>query len=268
MLLGLGCNVPAIMAARTIEDERSRIITILSAPYISCSARLPVYVLMAGIFFPQNAGTVVFAMYLLGIVVAVLSALILRKTMLRSEGSPFIMELPPYRLPRLRDTAGQMWDRGSMYLRKAGTFILLGSIVVWALASLPWGVEYGSEASYAGALGHAIEPLVAPLGFDWRIAVALVFGFLAKEIVVGSLGVLYSAEEGDAMNEAIGSSMTAPAALGLMSFVLLYTPCLAALGTIWKETGSWKWTLFSVAYSLTLAYVMSFVIFRVFTLVM
>jgi ferrous iron transport protein B len=268
MLLGLGCNVPAIMAARTIEDERSRIITILSAPYISCSARLPVYVLLAGIFFPQNAGTVVFAMYLLGIVVAVLSALILRETMLRSEGSPFIMELPPYRLPRLRDTAGQIWDRGSMYLRKAGTFILLGSIVVWALASLPWGVEYGSEASYAGALGHAIEPLVAPLGFDWRIAVALVFGFLAKEIVVGSLGVLYSAEEGDAMNEAIGSSMTAPAALGLMSFVLLYTPCLAALGTIWKETGSWKWTLFSVAYSLTLAYVMSFVIFRVFTLVM
>ncbi|MBI0583712.1 MAG: ferrous iron transport protein B [Methanomassiliicoccus sp.] len=268
MLLGLGCNVPAIMAARTIEDEKSRVITILTAPYISCSARLPVYVLLAGIFFPHHAGTVVFGIYLLGIVVAILSALLFRKTVLKGEGSPFIMELPPYRLPRLRDTVGQMWDRGYMYLKKAGTFILLGAVIVWALASFPWGVEYGSEASYAGALGHILEPIVAPLGFDWRIAVALVFGFLAKEVVVASLGVLFAAEDEDALTEAIGDSMTAPAALGLMSFVLLYTPCLAALATIWKETRSVRWTAFSVAYSLVLAYVVSFVIFRVFTLIL
>lgn len=263
MLLGLGCNVPAIMAARTIEDERSRIITILTAPFVSCSARLPVYVLLAGVFFSGNAGTVVFGLYLLGIGVAIFSALLFRRTLLKSEGAPFIMELPPYRLPVLKGTLIHMWDRGSMYLRKAGTVILFGAVIVWVLASLPWGVEYGSAASYAGALGHVLEPLVAPLGLDWEVAVALVFGFVAKEIVVGSLGVLYGAEEGEGLEEAIGDSMTAPAALGLMTFVLLYTPCLAAMGAIWKETGSWKWTLFSVAYSLILAYLVAFIVFQV-----
>jgi len=190
MLLGLGCNVPAIMATRSIEDRKSRLITILSAPYISCSARLPVYILFAGIFFPRDAGTVVFGMYLLGIGVAIFSALLFRRTLLRIESAPFVMELPPYRAPTFKGTVLNMWEKGSMYLRKAGTLILFGSLVVWMLASFPWGVEYGGEASYAGMLGHALEPLMAPLGFDWRIAVALVFGFLAKEIVVGALGVL------------------------------------------------------------------------------
>ena len=263
MLLGLGCNVPAIMATRTIEDEKSRLITILSAPYISCSARLPVYVLLAGIFFPDNAGTALFLLYLLGIVVAVASALLFRHTILKSESSPFIMELPPYRLPRLKNTVLQMWDRGSMYLRKAGTFILAGAVIVWLLASLPWGVEYGSEESYVGAIGHFLEPLLAPLGFDWRIGVALVFGFIAKEIVVGSLGVLYGAVEGAGLEEAIALSMTAPSAAALMVFVLIYTPCVAALATIRKETGSWKWTLFSVAYSLILAYIAAFIVYQV-----
>jgi ferrous iron transport protein B len=263
MLLGLGCNVPAIMASRTIEDPKSRLITILSAPYISCSARLPVYVLFAGIFFPSNAGTVVFGMYLLGIVVAIFSALIFRHTILKGEGTPFIMELPPYRLPLWKGTVIHMWEKGSMYLKKAGTVILFGAVIVWALASLPWGVEYGTEASYAGAIGHALAPLFAPLGFDWRVVVALVFGFLAKEVVVGALGVLYGAEEGEGLEENIGDSMTAPTALGLMSFVLIYTPCLATLGVIWKETRSLKWTLFSVIYSLVIAYVVAFVIFSV-----
>ena len=263
MLLGLGCNVPAIMATRTIEDEKSRLITILSAPYISCSARLPVYVLLAGIFFPDNAGTALFLLYLLGIVVAVGSALLFRHTILKSETSPFIMELPPYRLPRLKNTILQMWDRGSMYLRKAGTFILAGAIIVWLLASLPWGVEYGSEESLVGAIGHLIEPFLAPLGFDWRIGVALVFGFIAKEVVVGSLGVLYGAVEGAGLEEAIALSMSAPSAAALMVFVLIYTPCVAALAAIRKETGSWKWTLFSVVYSLILAYIAAFIVYQV-----
>ncbi|HPP44804.1 MAG TPA: ferrous iron transport protein B, partial [Methanomassiliicoccaceae archaeon] len=250
MLLGFGCNVPAIMATRTIEDERSRIVTILSAPYISCSARLPVYLLLAGIFFPDNAGTVLFLLYLLGIGVAVLSALLFRRTILKGESSPFIMELPPYRMPRLKDVLLQMWERGSMYLRKAGTIILLGAIMVWALASLPWGVEYGSEASYAGALGHVLEPILAPLGFDWKIAVGLLFGFMAKEIMIAALGVLYGAEEGAGLEEAIAADLSASTAAGLMTFTLLYTPCIAALATIWKETRSVKWTAFSVAYSL------------------
>lgn len=260
MLLGFGCNVPAIMATRTIEDERSRIVTILSAPYISCSARLPVYLLLAGIFFPDNAGTVLFLLYLLGIGVAVLSALLFRRTILKGESSPFIMELPPYRMPRLKDVLLQMWERGSMYLRKAGTIILLGAIMVWALASLPWGVEYGSEASYAGALGHVLEPILAPLGFDWKIAVGLLFGFMAKEIMIAALGVLYGAEEGAGLEEAIADDLSASTAAGLMTFTLLYTPCIAALATIWKETRSVKWTAFSVAYSLAIAYIISFAV--------
>ncbi len=260
MLLGFGCNVPAIMATRTIEDERSRIVTILSAPYISCSARLPVYLLLAGIFFPDNAGTVLFLLYLLGIGVAVLSALLFRRTILKGESSPFIMELPPYRMPRLKDVLLQMWERGSMYLRKAGTIILLGAIMVWALASLPWGVEYGSEASYAGALGHVLEPILAPLGFDWKIAVGLLFGFMAKEIMIAALGVLYGAEEGAGLEEAIAADLSASTAAGLMTFTLLYTPCIAALATIWKETRSVKWTAFSLAYSLAIAYIISFAV--------
>jgi ferrous iron transport protein B len=268
MLLGLGCNVPAIMATRTIEDPKSRLITILSAPYISCSARLPVYILFAGIFFPGNAGTVVFCLYLLGIGVAIFSALLFRHTILKGKGAPFIMELPPYRAPTLKSTVIHMWEKGSMYIRKAGTYILMGAVVVWALASLPWGVEYGTEASYAGAIGHALTPLLAPLGFDWKIAVALLFGFMAKEIVVGALGVIYGAAEGEGLEENIGNSMTAPTALGLMSFVLIYTPCLATLGVIKKETGSWKWTAFSVVYSLIIAYVVAFVLFTVGNLVM
>lgn len=260
MLLGFGCNVPAIMATRTIEDERSRIVTILSAPYISCSARLPVYLLLAGIFFPDNAGTVLFLLYLLGIGVAVLSALLFRRTILKGESSPFIMELPPYRMPRLKDVLLQMWERGSMYLRKAGTIILLGAIMVWSLASLPWGVEYGSEASYAGALGHVLEPILAPLGFDWKIAVGLLFGFMAKEIMIAALGVLYGAEEGAGLEEAIAADLSASTAAGLMTFTLLYTPCIAALATIWKETRSVKWTAFSVAYSLAIAYIISFAV--------
>jgi ferrous iron transport protein B len=260
MLLGFGCNVPAIMATRTIEDERSRIVTILSAPYISCSARLPVYLLLAGIFFPDNAGTVLFLLYLLGIGVAVLSALLFRRTILKGESSPFIMELPPYRMPRLKDVLLQMWERGSMYLRKAGTIILLGAIMVWSLASLPWGVEYGSEASYAGALGHVLEPILAPLGFDWKIAVGLLFGFMAKEIMIAALGVLYGAEEGAGLEEAIADDLSASTAAGLMTFTLLYTPCIAALATIWKETRSVKWTAFSLAYSLAIAYIISFAV--------
>ena len=263
MLLGLGCNIPAIMATRTIEDQSSRLVTILTAPFVSCAARLPVYVLFAGIFFPDQAGTVVFALYLLGIGVAIMSALIFRRTILKGEDAPFIIELPPYRRPMLKSALIHMWEKGSSYVTKAGSVILLGAVIVWAMASLPWGVEYGSEASIAGSLGHVLEPLAIPLGFDWKVVVALLFGFVAKEIVVGSLGVLYGAEEGEGLEEAIRGDMTAPAALGLMSFVLIYTPCLATLGVIWKETGSWKLTLFSVVYSLTVAYVVALVLFQV-----
>ncbi|MDO9536806.1 MAG: ferrous iron transport protein B [Thermoplasmata archaeon] len=268
MLMGFGCNVPAIMATRSIEDRKDRMITILVNPFISCGARLPVYVLLAGAFFGRAAGSVIFSLYAFGILVAILSAMLFRKTLFKGKPSPFIMELPPYRLPTLKTSVIHMWERGQMYLKKAGTIILLGVVFIWLLASLPAGVEYGSEGSYAGVLGKVIAPIFAPLGFDWRIAVALIFGFVAKEIVIGGLGTLYGVGEDEgALSDTLADSESSgiyPAnALGLMVFTLLYMPCIAAVGVIKKETGSWKWTLFALAYGTILAWVAAFIIYQV-----
>ena len=266
MLMGFGCSVPAIMATRTIEDRRDRLISIIVTPFMSCSARLPVYVLVAGAFMGRNAGAAIFSMYILGIAVAVLSAKIFRSTIIRGQPAPFIMELPPYRMPTLRSTALHAWERGSQYMRKAGSIIMLGAIFIWFLASQPAGVEYGSEESYAGMLGHAIAPLLAPLGFDWRIAVGLLFGFVAKEVVVTSMGVLYGV--GDQDNAALSDSLKEDPSLyalnayGLMAFTLLYTPCIATIGAVRSETGSWRWTVFAVLYGLAVAWIVAFLIFK------
>ncbi len=265
MLIGFGCNVPAIMGTRTIEDRNDRLITILINPFMSCGARLPVYVLLAGAFFPQNAGTVVFILYVLGIVLAIGSAYLFRRTILPGKPAPFLMEMPPYRFPTAATALRHMWDRGEMYIRKAGGIILAGAFIVWVLATFPWGVEYGSAESYAGMIGHLLEPLVAPLGFDWKIALALLFGFIAKEIVVGSLGVLYgTGEDESSLTEALlaDPSLGPVAAFALMAFVLLYMPCVATLAVIRKETGSWKWTGFSVAYGIIVAYLVAFIIVK------
>ncbi|MDO9539153.1 MAG: ferrous iron transport protein B [Methanocalculus sp.] len=264
MLMGFGCNVPAIMATRTIEDDRDRLITILVNPFISCGARLPVYILFAGVFFGAAAGNVIFGLYVLGIAVAILSAKLFRSTILPGDSSAFIMEMPPYRIPTVKTALLNMWEKGSMYLRKAGGIILIGSLVVWFLASFPFGVEYGAEESFAGMIGHLLEPLVAPLGLDWKIAVALLFGFVAKEIVVSSLGVLYGSGE-EALSDALlaDPGLSAAAALALMVFVLLYMPCVAALAVIKKETGSWRWAGFSVVYGLVVAWVLAFVTYHV-----
>jgi ferrous iron transport protein B len=265
LLMGLGCSVPAVMATRTIEDKKDRMISILVTPFVSCGARLPVYVLLAGAFFGREAGTVVFAMYVLGILVAIFSALLFRKFIFKGDPAPFIMELPPYRKPTLKGSAMHMWERGFMYLKKAGTIIVLGALIVWFLASFPEGVEYGSEASYAGMLGKALEPLFAPLGFDWKIVVALIFGFIAKEIVVGSLGVLYGVGEDEgALTESLQAdpTFTPLSSLGLMIFTLVYVPCVATVGVIKQETGSWKWTLFSVFYSTGLAWLLAFIVYN------
>ncbi|MDO8841889.1 ferrous iron transport protein B, partial [Methanocalculus sp.] len=264
MLMGFGCNVPAIMATRTIEDDRDRLITILVNPFISCGARLPVYVLFAGVFFGAAAGNVIFGLYVLGIAVAILSAKLFRSTILPGDSSAFIMEMPPYRIPTVKTALLNMWEKGSMYLKKAGGIILIGSLFVWFLASFPFGVEYGGEESFAGMIGHLLEPLVAPLGLDWKIAVALLFGFVAKEIVVSSLGVLYGSGE-EALSDALlaDPALSAAAALALMVFVLLYMPCVAALAVIKKETGSWRWAGFSVVYGLVVAWVLAFVTYHV-----
>ncbi|WMW23401.1 ferrous iron transport protein B [Methanolobus mangrovi] len=265
MLMGFGCNVPAIMAARSIEDEKDRLITILIVPFVSCGARLPIYVLFAGTFFGRQAGTVIFGMYILGIVIAVISAKILRETIVKGKPAPFIMELPPYRVPTLKTSLIHMWDNGFMYIKKAGTIILVGVVVIWILASFPWGVEYGSEGSYVGSLGHAIEPLLKPLGFDWKISVALIFGLVAKEIVVASIGVLYgTGDNSEALSERLlaDPGITALSSLSLMAFSLLYMPCVATVGVIKKETGSWKWTIFAIIYGIAVAWITAFIIYQ------
>jgi ferrous iron transport protein B len=276
LVMGFGCNVPAIMATRTIEDTRDRLITILIAPFVSCGARLPVYVLLAGAFFGHDAGVVIFGLYALGILVAVLSAKLMRSTILKGEDTPFIMELPSYKLPTLKGSLIHMWERGKIYIKKAGTIILIGVVGVWLLASIPapgstgaFASEevYGTTESVIGVIGQILEPLVAPLGFDWKIAVALVFGIVAKEIVVGSMGVLYGVgeDEESLSNVLAAGAMTPLAALGLMVFTLLYAPCFACIGVIKRETGSWKWTLFQLAYGTALAWGFAFVIYQVGT---
>jgi len=264
MLMGFGCNVPAIMATRMLESRRDRLLTILLNPLMSCSARLPVYTLLTAAFFPKRAGTVIFSLYILGIVLAVLMGKLFRKLLFPGPAAPFVMELPPYRIPTLKGTLIHMWERGSMFLKKAGTIILVGAIVVWALGTFPWGVEYASEASYAGKLGHVIEPVVKPFGADWRGGVALFFGFIAKEIVVGTFGVLYgTGEDEEALTAKLQTAMTPLAAYAFMVVTLIYVPCVATIAAIKKETASWKWTSFAVGYGLALAWILATLIYQI-----
>jgi ferrous iron transport protein B len=268
MIIGFGCNVPAIMSTRTIEDKKDRLVTILVNPFISCGARLPVYIMFTGIFFPQIGGTVIFGMYILGIVAAIGSAKLFRMTILKGKPAPLIIELPDYQVPLIKEGLKHTWEKGYLYIRKAGTIILLGSIMMWLLANYTLRlapIEYGSRASIAGQMGVLIEPLISPLGFDWKIGVALIFGFFAKEIVVGSLGVLYNAGESDqALTDKISNDPTFNplTSMGLMVFTLLYMPCIAAVGAIKQETRSWKWTIFAIVYGTLLAWTMAFIIYQ------
>ncbi len=267
MLMGFGCNVPAVMATRTLESREDRLLTILINPLMSCTARLPIYVLFAGVFFSQNGAWVIFSIYSLGILLAVGSGKLFRRVLFPKAVSPFVMELPPYRMPTVKGTAIHVWERSSLFLTKAGTVILAASVVIWALGSLPWGTEFGSEKSLVGYVGRALGPIVAPLGMDWRAAVALFFGIAAKEIVVSTLGVLYGfghAAEGEkGLQAAIGKSFTALTGLTFMVISLIYVPCIATIAAIKRETNSWKWTALAAGYSLVLAYVVGFVVYRV-----
>ncbi|MCE5314917.1 ferrous iron transport protein B [bacterium] len=267
MLMGFGCNVPAVMAARTLETHEDRILTILISPLMSCTARLPIYILFTGAFFSQNGAWVIFSIYALGVILAVVSGKLFRKTLFPKSVSPFVMELPPYRLPTVKGTIIHVWERTSLFLSKAGTVVLAASVIIWAMGSLPWGVEFGSANSLAGHLGRTLEPLVKPLGLDWRAAVALIFGLGAKEVVVGTLGVLYGFGHGGfgekGLQSAIASAFTPLTAYTFMILSLIYIPCIATIATIKRETNSWKWTFFSIAYSLALAYVMGFAIYRI-----
>lgn len=261
LVMGFGCNVPAIMAARTLESQEERIKTALMIPYMLCSARLPVFVLFTAAFFPRHGGLVMFFLYLLGILIGIGTGLLLKKTFLNTQSEGLIMELPPYRLPHWKNTLLSTWLKVKEYLIKAGTIIFAVSLVLWLLSYLPLGVEYGSGNSILGMIGKALSFLVAPLGFDWRMTVSLITGFAAKEVVLATLGVLYGA--GENLQTAVGAVMSAPAALAYMVFVLVYTPCLATVAILKSETNSWKWTIFSIVYSLVLAWVLSFTVYRV-----
>ncbi len=280
LIMGFGCNVPAIMASRTIESHSSRIITVLINPFISCSARLPVYLLLAGVFFPDHAGLVLIGLYVFGIVVAAITARLLRKFFFKKDQTPFVMELPPYRMPTLKATARHMWDKAAQYLRKMGGIILVASVLVWFLSYFPrpaaspeTPAAHSMENSYLGRVGQWIQPATAPLGFNWKANVALLSGTAAKEVIVSTMGVLYTGD-GD-HTEVLSKRIAAPdpvtdkpdftpvIALAFMVFVLLYFPCVASLAAIATETGSWWWALFSVIYNTFVAWLAAFAVFQI-----
>ena len=264
LLLGFGCNVPAIMAARTLDNEKDRLTTILINSLIPCSARMVVFVFIAGAFFePQTAGLVVWSLVMLSITLAVLLGYIFRKSIFKGPRAPFVIELPPYHIPTFKGVFHHMFDRTFEFISKAGKFILIVAVIIWFLASYPEGVEYGSAESYIGQIGQALEPLLAPLGFGWKGTVALLFGFLAKEVVISAFGVLYEVAEEGTLQSALSTDWTPLQAYVFMVFTLIYVPCIAAIATIKQETKSWKWTAFAIVYSLILAWIISYLVLQI-----
>ena len=309
LVMGFGCNVPAIMASRTIESRNSRMITMLVNPLMSCSARLPVYVLLTSAFFPKNGGAILLTIYVTGILLAVLMARLFRRYLFNDEDVPFVMELPPYRMPTGKSILIHMWEKAKQYLHKMGGIILVASIIIWFLGYFPRHTEKSAlfdrqiaeteqsvtlsaeekanelariehlrtmdhqENSYIGHIGKAIEPILRPLGFDWKISVSLLSGMAAKEIVVSTLSVLYTGDADDEQGlserlanerDAEGNLVFTPLiALSLMFFVLIYFPCIATVTAIVKESNSWKWGLFVIGYTCALAWIVSFAVFQI-----
>jgi len=302
MVMGFGCNVPAIMATRTIRNRGDRLLTMMIIPFMSCSARLPVYVVLISAFFPRYPALVFIGIYLLGIAVAILFSRLLNRTVFKRKETPFVMELPPYRMPALRNSLLHMWDKASQYLRKIGGTILLAVVLIWALEYFPRSdnatakvlsttamassanvkapVQRVSqmEQSYLGRIGHFIEPVIRPLGFDWRMGVSLIAGIPAKEIVIGTMAVLYGTENDQHKNEFLQTSLqnqrysygpkigeavfNQAVALAFLVFVLLYFPCIAVIAAIKRESGSWKYALFTVFYTTAAAWIGAFITYH------
>jgi ferrous iron transport protein B len=315
LVMGFGCNVPAIMATRTLDNRKDRILTMIITPFMSCSARLPVYVLLISAIFPENQGIMLFGIYMVGILLAVLTALIMKKVAFDQKDVPFVMELPPYRKPTLRNTSMHMWFKAKQYLQKMGSVILVASVLIWALGYFPTNVEYSKdydseivaleqnvqlsetdkqeqisklyidkeserqEFSYIGRLGHAIEPVIEPLGFDWKMGVSIITGLAAKEIVVSTMGVLYHAdmdasEESETLKNNIkeqnhqtgvlkGQKVFTPlASIAFMLFILIYFPCVAVIAAIKKEA-NWGWAIFTMVYTTALAWLVAFATYQI-----
>lgn len=273
LIMGFGCNVPAIMATRTIEDRKSRLITMLVNPLMSCSARLPIYLVMIGAFFPNCASFMLLCIYTAGILLAVIMARIFSKFLVKGEDSPFVMELPPYRMPTSKSIMRHTWEKGAQYLKKMGGIIMIASIIIWFLGYYPQHDAYESvaeqqENSYIGQIGKAIEPVIKPLGFDWKLGIGLISGVGAKELVVSTLGVLYT-NEGDVENVNFSNRIpiTPLVALAYMLFVLIYFPCIATFAAIKQESGSWKWAIFTAGYTTGLAWLVAFTVFQIGSLI-
>lgn len=280
LLIGFGCNVPAIMATRPLESRRDRIMTMLIVPFMSCSARLPVYILLVSAFFPVNQGLVLLSVYLIGILLAVGTSLLLKKTVFAKSSDPFVMELPPYRMPTMRNTTIHMWGKAGQYLRKMGTIILFASILIWALGYFPLDRKAGPdgsenlEESYIGQIGKFIEPAIRPLGFDWKMGVSIVTGLAAKEIVVSTMGILYHGKDAGENTQNLvenlqnqvdsnGNKVFTPlVAYCFMLFILIYFPCMAVIAAIRKEAGG-KWAAFTIFYTTGLAWLVAFCVYQV-----
>jgi ferrous iron transport protein B len=291
LVMGFGCNVPAIMSSRTIESHSSRLITILLIPFMSCSARVPIYVLLVGTFFPDHAAIAFMGFYVLGIFIALITARLLRRFLFKKDETPFVMELPPYRMPTLKSSLHHMWNKGEQYLRKMGGVILVASIIVWALNYFPHHDEDAIASAQTSAVvddtqvntqsdsflemaGKVVNPIMQPLGFHWRATVAVLAGIPAKEIIVSTLGVLYANDE-NASDESLGARLAAPnantgnpdfnwaSALSFLVFILLYCPCIATVTAIVRETGSWRYGAFSVIYNTILAWICSCIVYQI-----
>lgn len=264
MIMGFGCNIPAIMATRTIEDRKSRLITMLIIPLMSCSARLPVYIIIIAAFFPKNSALILFCMYFIGIVFSILMAKFFSRFIIKGESTPFVMELPPYRMPSAKSVSRHTWEKGKQYLKKMGTTILVASIVVWALSYFPHHAEATNEQqmelSYIGQIGKFIEPVIQPCGLQWKEGVALVTGVGAKEIVASTMAVLY---HGDIAT----SGMSTLTAISFILFVLLYFPCIPTCISIKNESGKWKWAGFTALYTTLLAWITSLLFYQIGSLI-
>lgn len=269
LIMGFGCNVPAVMATRTIENRKSRLVTMLIVPLMSCSARLPVYILFAGAFFPKHSGLVMFSMYVIGIFFSVIMARIFTRFFVKGDDSPFVMELPPYRMPTSKSILLHTWEKGKQYLKKMGGIIMIASIIIWFLGYYPNHDAYSTpseqqENSYIGMVGKVIEPVIKPLGFDWQLGVGLISGAGAKELVVSTLSVLYTDDAGsDNANIASRLDISPLVAFCFMLFVLLYFPCVATVAAIKEESGGWKWAIFTMVYTTLLAWVVTFIVYQI-----
>ncbi len=270
MVMGFGCNVPAIMATRAIESRKSRLITIAIIPFMSCAGRLPIFVLLAGAFFPRSSAMALLGIYFLGILFAILSAAILSR-FIKEDNLPFVMELPPYRVPTGKAVWRHTWEKGKQYLEKMATTILIGSVVIWCLGYFPRsdkGEAYQQEHSYIGQFGKAVSPAMEPLGFSWKMDISLLSGVVAKELVVSTLGVMYASdgtatEDNTQLQSALAGSISLPAAVAFMIFILLYFPCIATFVAIKNETGKWRWAIAICVYTMVLAWLVAFLGFHI-----